>query len=49
MTLTSRDIIPAYREARDAYLEGRPVALTCIITDIFDSNLLLEIEAVAAR
>ncbi|MEO1695513.1 MAG: RidA family protein [Pseudomonadota bacterium] len=47
--LSSRDIIPAYREARDAYLEGRPIALTCIVTGIFDSEWLLEIEAVAAR
>ncbi len=47
--LASRDHIADYRAARVAYLEGREVALTTIITGIFDTDWLLEIEAVAAR
>ena len=37
------------REARQAALGGHEVALTVIITGIFDTAWLLEIEAVAAR
>ena len=37
------------REVRRAVLGDRPVALTVIITGIFDAAWLLEIEAVAAR
>ncbi len=37
------------RQARQAALGGNEVALTVIITGIFDTAWLLEIEAVAAR
>ena len=47
--LSDRKYIDGYRKARDAYLEGRQVALTCVICDIFDENWLMEIEAIAAR
>jgi enamine deaminase RidA (YjgF/YER057c/UK114 family) len=47
--LADRRHIPAYRAARDRYLAGHKVALTCIIATIFDENWLIEIEAVAAR
>jgi 2-iminobutanoate/2-iminopropanoate deaminase len=47
--LSDRRFIPEYRAARDAYLDGHQVALTCVITGIFDPAWLLEIEAVAAR
>ena len=47
--LADRKYIDGYRRARDAYLEGRQVALTCIVCDIFDESWLLEIEAIAAR
>lgn len=47
--LSDRKYTEGYRKARDAYLEGRQIALTCIITGIFDENWLMEIEAVAAR
>jgi 2-iminobutanoate/2-iminopropanoate deaminase len=36
------------REARQAYLGDRAIALTVIITGIFDQSWLLEIEAIAA-
>ena len=39
----------ADRRARDACLDGRQVALTCIIAGIFDSDWLMEIEATAAK
>lgn len=47
--LADRKYTEEYRKARDAYLEGRPVALTCIISGIFDESWFMEIEAVAAR
>ncbi len=47
--LASRRYIHAYRTARDAYLQGREIALTCIITGIFDESWVMEIEAMAAR
>ncbi|HEU0222033.1 MAG TPA: RidA family protein [Paracoccaceae bacterium] len=47
--LADRQYIEPYRRARDAYLGGHQVALTCIVTGIFDHAWLMEIEAVAAR
>jgi enamine deaminase RidA (YjgF/YER057c/UK114 family) len=47
--LSDRKYTDEYRAARDAYLDGRRVGLTCIITGIFDSAWLMEIEAIAAR
>ncbi|MEL6288228.1 MAG: RidA family protein [Pseudomonadota bacterium] len=47
--LSDRADSEEYRAARDAYLDGHKVALTCIVTGIFDSDWLMEIEAVAAR
>lgn len=47
--LSDRAHIPAYREARDAYLDGHQVALTCVLAGIFDEDWSMEIEAVAAR
>ena len=47
--LSDRKYTEGYRAARDAYLAGQKVALTCIITGIFDEAWLMEIEAVAAR
>ncbi|MEM9009953.1 MAG: RidA family protein [Pseudomonadota bacterium] len=47
--LGSREHIPEYRAARQAYLGDHTVGLTCIVTGIFDEAWLLEIEAVAAR
>ena len=47
--LADRKYTDGYRKARDAYLEGRQVALTCVICDIFDERWLMEIEAIAAR
>jgi 2-iminobutanoate/2-iminopropanoate deaminase len=46
--LSDRKYIADYRRTRDEALEGRRVALTTIITGIFDEKWLLEIEAVAA-
>ena len=36
------------REIRERFLAGHPTSLTVIITGIFDSRWLLEIEAIAA-
>lgn len=47
--LSDRKYTEAYRGARDAYLEGRQVALTAVIAGIFDPAWVMEIEAVAAR
>jgi enamine deaminase RidA (YjgF/YER057c/UK114 family) len=47
--LSDRKYIDGYRKARDFYLEGRPIALTCIIAGIFDEGWFMEIEAIAAR
>lgn len=47
--LSDRKYTDEYRAAREAYLEGRKIGLTCIICEIFDSSWLMEIEAVAAR
>jgi 2-iminobutanoate/2-iminopropanoate deaminase len=47
--LSDRKYALENREAREAVMGDRLVALTCIITGIFDSAWLLEIEAVAAR
>ncbi|MDQ6433045.1 RidA family protein [Mesorhizobium sp. LHD-90] len=46
--LSDRKYIADYRSTRDEALGGRKVALTTIITGIFDENWLLEIEAIAA-
>ena len=46
--LSDRKYIADYRSTRDEALGGRKVALTTIITDIFDERWLLEIEAIAA-
>lgn len=46
--LSDRRHIADYRRVRDEVLDGRRVALTTIITGIFDERWLLEIEAVAA-
>jgi enamine deaminase RidA (YjgF/YER057c/UK114 family) len=46
--LSDRKYIADYRRTRDEALGGRRVALTTIITGIFDERWLLEIEAVAA-
>ena len=46
--LSDRKYIDDYRMTRDEALGGRKVALTTIISGIFDDNWLLEIEAVAA-
>ena len=45
--LSDRRYIPEYRQARREFLGERRPALTCIITGIFDTAWLLEIEAVA--
>ena len=47
--LSDRKYIPEYRATRQAYLGDRAIALTTIVTGIFDEAWLLEIEAVAAR
>ena len=47
--LSDRRYTEEYRAARDSYLEGRRIALTCIVCEIFDSAWLMEIEAIAAR
>ncbi len=46
--LSDRKHIADYRRVRQEVLQGRQVALTTIITGIFDEAWLLEIEAVAA-
>ncbi|MBN9259652.1 MAG: RidA family protein [Hyphomicrobium sp.] len=45
--LSDRRYIPEYRQVRSEFLGERRPALTCIITGIFDTAWLLEIEAVA--
>lgn len=47
--LSDRRFAEENRKAREAALGGRRVALTVIVTGIFDPAWLLEIEAVAAR
>ena len=46
--LSDRKYIADYRRTRDEALGGRRVALTTIITGIFDEKWLLEIEAIGA-
>jgi 2-iminobutanoate/2-iminopropanoate deaminase len=46
--LSDRKYIADYRRVRNEVLEGRQIALTTIITGIFDERWLLEIEAIAA-
>ena len=46
--LSDRKYIPEYRSVRQEVLGGRTIALTTIITGIFDEQWLLEIEGVAA-
>ena len=46
--LADRDHIDAYRRTRDEALGGRRVALTTIVTGIFDTDWQIEIEALAA-
>jgi 2-iminobutanoate/2-iminopropanoate deaminase len=46
--LSDRKYIDDYRRARDDALGGRRIGLTTIITGIFDTAWLLEIEAIAA-
>jgi 2-iminobutanoate/2-iminopropanoate deaminase len=46
--LSDRKYIADYRKTRHEALGGRQVALTTIITGIFDEKWLLEIEAIAA-
>ena len=46
--LSNRKYIADYRKTRDEALGGRRIALTTIITGIFDEKWLLEIEAIAA-
>ena len=45
--LSDRRYIPEYRQVRSEFLGDRRPALTCIITGIFDTAWLLEIEAIA--
>ncbi len=45
--LSDRRYIPEYRQVRGEFLGERRPALTCIITGIFDTAWLLEIEAIA--
>jgi 2-iminobutanoate/2-iminopropanoate deaminase len=47
--ISDRQYTMANRKIREEVLGNRTVALTAIITGIFDSAWLLEIEAVAAR
>lgn len=47
--LSDRAHTAAYREARDAYLDGHQVALTCVLAGIFEDAWLMEIEAIAGR
>ncbi len=46
--LSSRDFAMANRQIREEVLGAHKVALTVIVCEIFDSDWLLEIEAVAA-
>jgi 2-iminobutanoate/2-iminopropanoate deaminase len=46
--LSDRKYIDGYRKVRHEVLQGRTVALTTIITGIFDEKWLMEIEAIAA-
>ena len=46
--LSDRKYIADYRRVRQQVLAGRKVALTTIITGIFDEAWLLEIEGIAA-
>jgi enamine deaminase RidA (YjgF/YER057c/UK114 family) len=46
--LSDRKYIPEYRQVRQEVLQGRKIALTTIITGIFDEQWLLEIEGIAA-
>jgi enamine deaminase RidA (YjgF/YER057c/UK114 family) len=45
--LSDRRYIPEYRQVRGEFLGERRPALTCIITGIFDTAWLLEIDAIA--
>jgi 2-iminobutanoate/2-iminopropanoate deaminase len=46
--LSDRKYIDGYRRVRQEVLQGREIALTTIITGIFDEKWLMEIEAIAA-
>jgi enamine deaminase RidA (YjgF/YER057c/UK114 family) len=46
--LSDRKYIPDYRKVRQEVLNGRQIALTTIVTGIFDEKWLLEIEGIAA-
>jgi enamine deaminase RidA (YjgF/YER057c/UK114 family) len=46
--LSDRKYIPEYRRVRGEVLAGRQIALTTIVTGIFDEAWLLEIEGIAA-
>jgi 2-iminobutanoate/2-iminopropanoate deaminase len=46
--LSDRKYIDGYRKVRQEVLQGRQIALTTIITGIFDEKWLMEIEAIAA-
>jgi 2-iminobutanoate/2-iminopropanoate deaminase len=46
--LSDRKFIDGYRKVRQEVLQGREIALTTIITGIFDEKWLMEIEAIAA-
>jgi 2-iminobutanoate/2-iminopropanoate deaminase len=46
--LSDRKYIDGYRKVRQEVLQGREIALTTIITGIFDEKWLMEIEAIAA-
>lgn len=46
--LSDRKYIDGYRKVRQEVLQGRTVALTTIITGIFNEKWLMEIEAIAA-
>jgi len=37
------------REVRSAYLGEKSIALTVVVCEIFDSDWLIEVEAIAAR
>jgi len=45
--LADRKYIPDYRRVRQEVLAGRKIALTTMITGIFDEQWLLEIEGIA--
>ena len=47
--LSDRALTDVYRQARDEYLDGHQVALTCVIAGIFDAGWVMEIEAMAIR